>query len=192
MQTQQQKWKDRINGIETATQVFFVDDPPNVMTEVACESNGKCDVDQKSFKAYLSRWMAASTKVAPFTADWVMPRLQASAKAAIQTCNGGANGRQCGLKWYVSGNDGNMGVGEQMSVLEVVQSNLISQVPGPVTNATGGTSKGNYAAGSGSNSAIVNYDVITTGDRAGAGILTAVILIGLFGGSWWMAKTGNK
>jgi hypothetical protein len=31
-----------------------------------------------------------------------------------------------------------MGVGQQMAALEVVQANLISSVPGIVTNATGG------------------------------------------------------
>lgn len=32
------------------------------MTEVACEPVDLCDVGQQSFKAYLSRWMAATTK----------------------------------------------------------------------------------------------------------------------------------
>ncbi|KAF2429238.1 hypothetical protein EJ08DRAFT_304525 [Tothia fuscella] len=29
----------------------------SVMFEVACETNGKGNVDQRSFKAYLSRWL---------------------------------------------------------------------------------------------------------------------------------------
>ena len=122
----------------TASSVFFVDQPPNVMTEVACESNGKCDVDQQSFKGYLSRWMAATLKVAPFTDTWVTPRLKASAMAAAGTCNAGFDGNQCGLKWTQAGNDGLMGVGEQLAALEVIQSNLITNVGGPVTNQTGG------------------------------------------------------
>jgi mannan endo-1,6-alpha-mannosidase len=157
------------------------------MKEVACEDNGKCDVDQRSFKAYLARWMAASTKVAPFTHDIIMPLLRTSAIGAASSCNAGADGNQCGLKWGIGTNDGSMGVGEQMSALEVIQSNLIDLVPGPLTNSSGGTSKGNNAAGSNSDDNPASFNAITGGDRAGAGILTTLVLIALFGGAWWMA-----
>jgi mannan endo-1,6-alpha-mannosidase len=184
LQTQDPKWKTRIDGILDTSALFFTN---NVMKEVACEDNGKCDVDQRSFKAYLSRWMAATTKLAPWTEDTIMTRLSASAKAAVATCSGGADGNQCGLQWTTGSFDGSMGVGEQMSVLEVIQSNLIGQVSGPVTNATGGTSKGDPSAGSGAQPAI-NLNTITTGDKAGAGILTTLVLITMFCGSWWMAS----
>jgi len=157
------------------------------MKEVACEDNGKCDVDQLSFKAYLSRWMAATIKVAPFTSAKLEPLLQASAKAAVGTCNAGTDGNQCGLKWTETINDGSLGVGEQMSALEVVQSTLIDQVQGPVTNSSGGTSKGNNAAGSNADDNPLAFDVITTGDKAAAGILTTFILVSLFGGAFWMS-----
>lgn len=156
------------------------------MFEVACEPNGKCNVDQKSFKAYLSRWMAASTKVAPWCHDWVINKLRISAAAAARICTGGPDGKQCGLKWYTGEFDGNLGVGEQMSVLEVVQSNLIDLVEGPVTNTTGGISKGDYSAGSQSDSTPLKFDTITTGDKVGAGFLTAIVLLGIVGGAWWM------
>jgi Glycosyl hydrolase family 76. len=105
-----------------------------------------CNVDQRSFKAYLSRWMAATTKVAPFTYDLIAPKLQASALAAAQQCNGADNA--CGLRWTMGTQyDGSAGVGEQMSALEIFQSNLIDQVVGPVTNKTGGTSQGDSSAG---------------------------------------------
>jgi mannan endo-1,6-alpha-mannosidase len=172
--------------------VFFSDNPQNVMMEVACESNGKCDTDQQSFKGYLARWMAASIKVAPFVESWVMPRLQASANAAVKTCTAGFDGNQCGLEWTMQANDGLLGVGEQLAVLEVVQSNLIMNVVGPVTNATGGTSKGNPAAGSGtSSSSPITFNTITGGDKAGAGILTTLVLVGMFGGAWWMAASSK-
>jgi mannan endo-1,6-alpha-mannosidase len=164
--------------------VFFVN---GVMTEVACESNGKCDVDQRSFKAYLSRWMAATTKVAPWTSARLEPLLKSSATAAIGTCTAGIDGNQCGLKWTTQANDGSLGVGEQMSALEVVQSTLIDSVPGPVTNTTGGTSKGNNAAGTNVDDNPLMFNTITTGDKAGAGILTTALMASLFGGAWWMA-----
>lgn len=181
---QQALWKTRTNGILANIGVFFEN---NIMKEVACEDNGKCDVDQRSFKAYLARWMAASTKVAPFTASTIMPFLQASAMGAASSCTAGTDGNQCGLKWTVGSNDGSMGVGEQMSALEVIQSNLIVSVPGPLTNSSGGTSKGNSAAGSNSDDNPASLNAITGGDKAGAGILTTLILIALFGGAWWMA-----
>jgi len=90
------------------------------------------------------------------------------------------------LKWYTGEFDGNLGVGEQMSVLEVVQSNLIDLVEGPVTNTTGGISKGDYSAGSQSDSTPLTFDTITTGDKVGAGFLTAIVLLGIVGGAWWM------
>jgi mannan endo-1,6-alpha-mannosidase len=181
---EQTLWETRINGIIAGMDVFFDN---GVMTEVACENNGKCDVDQRSFKAYLSRWMAATIKVAPWTSPKLEPLLKSSAKAAVATCTAGIDGNQCGLRWTVNSNDGSLGVGEQMSVLEVVQSTLIDSVPGPVTNTTGGTSKGNNAAGSNVDDNPLMFDTITTGDKAGAGILTTVLMISLFGGAWWMA-----
>lgn len=155
------------------------------MFEVACEGNGNCDTDQLSFKAYLSRWMAATTKVAPWTTKRIMPYLRQSAQAAAQSCVGGSDGVTCGTRWTVSGWDGSFGVGQQMSALEVIQSNLISAVSGPLSNQTGGISIGDPSAGTKS------HDLpwepmrpITAGDKAGAGVLTAMILIATMSGGW--------
>ncbi|KAI9674599.1 MAG: hydrolase 76 protein [Trizodia sp. TS-e1964] len=186
------KWRARTEGILNATDVFFYPPAKTIMYEVACEGNGKCDVDQRSFKAYLARWMAATTKMAPFTYDAVMPRIRSSAAAAAKQCAGNANGdtNACGIKWWTDGGvwDGSFGVGEQMSALEVVQSNLITKVSGPVTNNTGGTSQGNPSAGTGGDPA-PNADLltpVTTGDRIGAGFLTTIVLVAVLGGAWWM------
>ncbi|TKA53274.1 hypothetical protein B0A49_11562 [Cryomyces minteri] len=181
-------WYQRTMATLNATDVFFAPTVPNVMYEVACEPNGNCNVDQRSFKAYLARWMAATTKVAPFTTDFVMAKLKASAIAAAQQCSGGADGVTCGLQWTKGpAYDGSYGVGEQMSALEVIQSNLIQQVTGPLTNSTGGTSKGNPSAGTGGDgNPAAPASTIKTGDKAGAGFLTAIILIGILGGAWWM------
>jgi len=118
-----------------------------------------------------------------------MPKLQTSAQAAAAQCSGGDDGNQCGLRWTNGATwDGSFGVGEQMSALEVIQSNLITKVAGPVTNKTGGTSKGNPSAGTGGDTAPngIHTSTITTGDKAGAGFLTALILVGMVGGAWWM------
>lgn len=87
--------------------------------------------------------MAASTKVAPWLYDTVQPYLAASAAAAALSCSGGEDGVTCGTQWNLGAWDSTYGVGQQMSALEVIQSNLITQVKGPVSNSTGGTSQGN-------------------------------------------------
>lgn len=75
-----------------------------------------------------------------------------------------------------------------MSAMEVFQSNLITKVVGPVTNSTGGTSKGDPSAGSGGTSRqpALPTGAVTNKDRVGAGILTTLVLIGVVGGAWWI------
>lgn len=160
------------------------------MYEPACETNGKCDNDQMSFKAYLSRWMAATTKMAPFTYDKIIDRLRTSAASAALQCSGGDNGRTCGLKWTDNATwDGTSGVGQEMSALEVIQSNLIEHVSAPLTNSTGGTSPGNPNAGSNSATSITaDTTEITTGDRVGAVFLTTLVIAGVVGGVWWVTS----
>lgn len=158
------------------------------MYEVACEDIDTCNIDQRSFKAYLARWMAAACVRAPFTYPLLKPILEASARAAASTCTGGASGTQCGLKWTQQSFDGWTGVGEQMSALEVFQSNLIEYSAGPVTGDTGGTSEGDPNAGT--NSAIgpddLHKEPVTTADKAGAGILTVLVIFVFLGGAWWL------
>jgi len=160
------------------------------MFEVACEGHNTCDTDNFSFKAYLSRWMAASTKLAPFVYDLVMPELRTSATAAAAQCSGGNSKTLCGMKWTQGAVwDGSTGVGQQMGALSVIQANLITNATGPVTKGTGGTSEGDPSAGTQGtdvNNPALNRNKITQKDRAGAGILTTLVLIGLVGGCWWM------
>ncbi|CZT47780.1 probable DFG5 protein [Rhynchosporium secalis] len=178
-------WKTRLDGLVKGLDVFFPNGR-NVMQEVACENNGLCNVDQHSFKAYLSRWMAATTKMAPYTYDTIMAKLAPSAKAAAAQCSGGNNGRMCGMKWSMGATwDGSVGVGQEMAALEVIQSNLISQVAGPVTNSTGGTSVGDPNAGSEAVTYLPNFPS-TKADRGGAGFLTFLVLISFIGMCWWM------
>ncbi|GAB7363225.1 hypothetical protein MBLNU230_g3507t1 [Neophaeotheca triangularis] len=191
-QAEREEWAARVSGILNAAGVFFYDEPSNVMYEVACEPQMNCNVDQLSFKAYFSRWLAATTKVAPWTHDLIMPLLQASAEAAATSCTGGANGNQCGTQWHVGEWDRTYGVGQQMCALEVIQSNLIDTVDGPVgnnnkTGNTGGISEGDPTAGTGSEGIAPppgSTNEISSGDKAGAGILTALIIITILGGAW--------
>jgi mannan endo-1,6-alpha-mannosidase len=181
-------WQERVDGVLNGTDVFFFSDNGSdpVMFEVACEGVGLCDTDQQSFKAYLSRWMAATTKWAPWTYDRIKSVLSSSAVAAATQCVGGSNGRMCGLKWANNSGawDGTTGVGQQMAAMEVVLANMIQQADTPVTNSTGGTSVGN-AGGGGSDIGRTSpvgsmvFAPLTTGDRAGAIICTIVICAGV-------------
>ena len=162
------------------------------MVEVACEPQESCNYDQPSFKAYLARWMAATTQIAPFTENFVMKKIRASATGAAGQCSGPPDGgTTCGRRWYQGSWDNKQGVGEQMSALSVIQANLIQKVNSPVSSVDGGTSKSNPSAGTGPVSnhpsgATVTTKLITVGDRAGAGILTAVTLISLLGCVVWI------
>ncbi|KAK4456659.1 putative glycoside hydrolase, partial [Cladorrhinum samala] len=181
-------WRDRLDGLLNGTTVFFRGENKDIMTEVACEPVDLCDLDQQSFKAYLSRWMAATTKWAPWTFGRVKPLLEGSARAAASTCKGGNNGRLCGLKWTEEGEwDGSSGVGQQMAAMEVVLGNMIEGSPAPVTAQKGGVSQGDPGAGGqdvGRTDPLreVYWPPVSTGGRAGAGMLTLLVVLGLICG----------
>ncbi|GAB7334290.1 hypothetical protein MBLNU13_g06322t1 [Cladosporium sp. NU13] len=189
----QEYWKTQLAGLVDGARFFFYEDT-DTMFEIACEPRANCNVDQLSFKAYLTRWMAGTAKVAPQHYDAIMKRLRGSAIAAAKQCTGGTKGITCGTRWYEDGWDGTYGVGQQMNALEIFQTNLEDQVAGPLSNSTGGTSKGNPSAGTGPDSSgggggggrAGSSNPITGGDRAGAGILTALVVVFVLGGAWWM------
>lgn len=162
------------------------------MYEQACEdvnTVGTCDTDEYSFKAYLARWMAATMKLVPSTSSYILPKLQASAQAAAEQCDGGTDGTTCGFQWTDNSTyDDNTGLGQEMSALSVIQSMLISEAPELLTNDTGGTSTGDASAGdtSTSDSTGTVDTPVTTSDRAGAGILTAIVISGVLGGIGFM------
>jgi mannan endo-1,6-alpha-mannosidase len=167
--------------------------PSSIATEVYCEFNlTSCDTDELSFKAYLMHGMAASTQLAPFTAEKIMPLLTSSAAAAAKQCSGGANGRMCGISWLNgSAWDGTQGAGQQMAVLEAFLGNLVQETEAPLTNATGGTSPGNPGAGvSRGNPGTPPVSVLNTGvvDTVGAGIVTVIVLVCLVGGLFWISS----
>ncbi|KAK5076702.1 hypothetical protein LTS08_005873 [Lithohypha guttulata] len=173
-------WKQRIEGIISRLHIFLDN---NVMFEYACEDSGNCNVDQRSFKAYFARWMAATIVRAPFTREALKPILEASAQAAAATCTGGNDGNQCGLNWRTRTFDGEMG----MAVLEVIQSNLIDYVEGPVT-ADNGISEGDPYAGTHSpvGPADLHKNPVTTAERVGAWVMTICFAVVVIGGAIWL------
>lgn len=182
-------WKERTDSLLNATiRVFF---PDNIAYEVACEGVRTCNSDMKSFKGYLLRWMAVTAQIAPFTRDRILAVMKTSTEAALKTCTGGSNGRMCSLTWKEGVFTGDPGAGEQMNIVAALTSYLIAleDVGAPLTNATGGTSQGNPAAGTGdSGEWWRNIDTpAPTKDKVGAGFLTAMLLISAVAMFVWMS-----
>ncbi|KAK9473640.1 glycosyl hydrolase family 76-domain-containing protein [Dipodascopsis tothii] len=170
-----QLWKSRLDGFVSSLSIFFFN---KVMYEPACEPSGSCNTDERSFKAYLSRWIGATMQLADYTRDTLYPYIATSAAAAAQTCVGGSDGVTCGFTWLQSGWDGNYGLGEQMCALEVIQALLVNATASPYTETTGGTSPGDAAAGtSGSTSSSKKSSTTTRKDKIEASIITAVVVL---------------
>ncbi|KAK6608094.1 glycosyl hydrolase family 76 [Botrytis cinerea] len=147
----------------------------DIAYEIACEAKLSCTTDMYSFKAFLTRWLAGTTKMAPYTYDLIMPYLKASAVAAAKQCSGPSPfaGRTCGLSWSKGTDwDGTSGVGQQMAAMSAIFC---------------GTSVGNSAAGSGSSNSLDSVKPPSTGDRVGAGMVTTVVLVGMTGMFGWMS-----
>ncbi|GAP83018.2 putative glycoside hydrolase family 76 protein [Rosellinia necatrix] len=183
--TRDSKWEERVNGLVNSTfRVFF---PNDTAYEIACEQHMTCTTDMLSFKGYVHRWMSTATQIAPFTADKVLPVLRKSAQAAVNQCTGGTDGRTCGFSWTSGAFDGNVGAGQTMDVLAAVSSLLIGQSKAPVSSSDGGTSVGDPNAGIGSGTISDDLPPITTSDRAGASVVTAVIVLTAAAAFGWMS-----
>jgi mannan endo-1,6-alpha-mannosidase len=183
-------WRERLDGLLNGTRVFFTGSERNIMEEVACEPVDRCNIDQQSFKAYLSRWLASTMQWVPDTYDRIMPRIRASALAATKQCSGGDNGRMCGMKWSSGKYDGTTGVGQQMAALEVTLALMIRSRDPILTSDTGGESKGDPNAG-GSDIGRTeppgpDFGPVTASEKAGAAILTASIIGCLIAGIFWL------
>ncbi|KAK4247785.1 glycosyl hydrolase family 76-domain-containing protein [Corynascus novoguineensis] len=169
--SQRETWRERVDGLLNGSLIFFTGDSGDIMTEVACEPVDLCDLDQQSFKAYLSRWMAGTTQWAPWTYSRIKPLLASSAAAAVSTCTGGDNGRMCGLKWNTRKWDGMTGVGQQMAAMEVVLANVIEHSKLPVTDWEGGTSAGDPGAGGADvGRKTPEFPSVSTAEKAGASL----------------------
>lgn len=130
-------WTERTKGFLSASSQYFnpFGNASNIMVETACEPSNTCDTDQYSFKGYLSRFMWASTLMAPFTKSQITAYLQGSSMAAARACSGGAKGDTCGQHWYWNtAYDGYSGVGQQMSALETIQGLLAADSVPPLTD----------------------------------------------------------
>ncbi|KAI9898446.1 hypothetical protein N3K66_006806 [Trichothecium roseum] len=191
--TEDEKWKTRTKGfLDSGIKKFTKD---GVLFEQFCEPFEICNMDQKSFKGYLARWMAATVQLIPEFYDTVHPVISKSAVAASKACVGnpteplpmhpawrGHPNTACGFKWTTGQFDNSYGVGEQMSALSVMMYVLADSADPPVTNTTGGKSHGDPGSGVNDDDRLKQFPDITTSDRVGAGFLTTFILAAIIGG----------
>ncbi|OBA20789.1 defective cell wall [Metschnikowia bicuspidata var. bicuspidata NRRL YB-4993] len=191
--TLEEKWLNRTTSILHAAQVFFYEKSADavIMYEAACQlptsDAFSCNTDQRSFKAYFSRFLGLTSVLVPQTYDTIRAYIQDSANAAAwSACTGGSDGHTCGLSWTNSTWDGVYGLGEQMCALEVIQNLRVADLPGPLTADTGGTSIGNPAAGYSQTETAASPLDLSAKDTAGASIITAVVGVAIIGTAVWL------
>ncbi|OGE55973.1 hypothetical protein PENARI_c003G04757 [Penicillium arizonense] len=188
--TTQDQWQTAVNGLLNKTfETFFL--TGNIIEDFNCEPSETCNDNEILFKGLTSSWLALTAVLVPSTFDSVLAKLQTSGAAAAASCTGHNNGT-CGVRWYKSEYDGWLGMEEEISATNVFLANMINfNKTAPVTSTTGGNSTSNPTAGEDdSNASSGKITVITTGDRAGAGILTAVFVAGWIGLMGFMVVGG--
>ncbi|CAN3364974.1 mannan endo-1,6-alpha-mannosidase Dfg5p [Diutina catenulata] len=184
--TEDEIWKERANVIREAGIRYFTD-RQGYMSEMTCAPSKRCNNDQRSFRSLWSRSLQLTSVLIPETYDDIRTYIEKSATGAIASCNGGSDGITCGMDWSKGTWDGVYGLGEQMCALEVTLALLAREVPPPLSVKTGGTSKSEPEAGLNT----VDYTNqnaldIKGKDKAGAGVVTAIVLAILLGASIWM------
>jgi len=143
-----------------------------------------------NFKGFLAQYLALVTRMAPYTTADVNALLATSATAAASHCNAGTNGTMCTMFWTTSDGPATLGVGQQMSALNVFNANLLKFAANSaevVTSASGGTSQGNPNAGNSNSDSLSTIAPATTGDRILAGVLTSLVSVGSVGFAAWLA-----
>ncbi|KAI6376743.1 hypothetical protein MCOR25_002707 [Pyricularia grisea] len=132
--TSDSKWVDRTSKFVEASKAYFgpTSSTPDILYEPACEPGGTCNVDMKSHKGQLARFMWASTLMQPVIRSAVETLLLPSAQAAASTCTGGTNSTQCSHRWWTGAYDNDTGLGQEMCALETIQGVLSSAAAPPL------------------------------------------------------------
>ncbi|EED20914.1 glycosyl hydrolase, putative [Talaromyces stipitatus ATCC 10500] len=183
------EWLSAVNGLLGSTLSKFAgSDYGNVLTE-DCETTELCNRNEILFKGLTAGWMAFVALIVPSTYNTIMSSLQTSGVAAAASCVG-YNNNTCGVKWYTKSWDNQNGLEEQMSALNIFWANLImtnnASLYAPVTSRTGGNSSSNPTAGSTDPvSTTKKLAAISTADKAGAGILTALFAAVIIAVVYW-------
>lgn len=156
-----------------------------MITDWQCEASGQCykDANGPLFKGLTVSWLADIALIIPSLKEKILPKLQVSAEGAAKSCTG--NGQSlCGNRWY-GGYDGQNSMENAISgsqMMSAVMVKFLGLSSKPVSIATGGNGTSDPSAGTGQRSEPGLLPPITTADRAGAGILTVLLVAGMIGG----------
>ncbi|KAH8690690.1 putative mannan endo-1,6-alpha-mannosidase DCW1 precursor [Talaromyces proteolyticus] len=182
-------WLGPVNGLTNSTLSTFASATyNNTLADWECETTEVCNNNEIIFKGLVAGWLAFTAIVVPSTYNTIMPTLKTSAESAADACTGYGN-NTCGVRWSIKSWDGWIGLEESMSATNIFWANLVPYniTSGPVTSTTGGNSTSNPGAGTGDNTGnMYQAPAITTADKAGAGILTALYAAGIIGGVYWL------
>ena len=183
----------------------------SVLYEPACMTLGAtgrltCTNDQRCFRAVFTQLIGNTMHMLPGAKNLMWSKMSTTAQAASFSCDGGYDGHTCGLNWTHSGYDGNSGLGEQISALgafnailapaksRIYRASDLPDVYKP-SNSSGGDGQvessqgavyGFGDAGSSNKTVTAHKLDIGGGDKAGAGVLTAVVVLFLIGSSAWL------
>lgn len=176
----QTRWQNRLTGMTNKTLGFFFANGTHV--EIPCESltrKDACTPDMKFFKGITLRSLANVAQLAPFLRDGIVKTLKTNAEAAVKTCTGGDNGRQCGFSWLREGDDGLGDAPGALNALSALDVLLIDEV------ATKALSKGSVSpgpSGSGSENGTGGGNAEQQKPKGSAGSATRVAAAMIFAG----------
>lgn len=116
-----------------------------IIYEVACVPQRNCNNDQKSFISIYARSLArtrdlAKAELAANLTSSIETTIKNSALAAAGACSGGPNSTQCGQNWTRKTFDGTVGLGQDLSALEIILANLPTKALRTAANSTVTTS----------------------------------------------------
>jgi mannan endo-1,6-alpha-mannosidase len=132
-QSNSQTWVTRTQNFFNHANSTFFQSTNNGLTvyEPICSSSTRCTNSQRAYKALLVRWMARTAMAAPFTTSAIQSILSAAGKTVAAACTQEGNST-CTVS-------GNMGLGEQMAALDLVQGLLVGG-SGGIGSGTGAAS----------------------------------------------------
>ena len=171
---------------------FFLKENGYILEEISCDPYPQClSSNSILVKGPTVLWLGWVVILVPQLYDQIVPKLQASAQGAAASCTGSTPEELCGCSWYKKKLDPRLGFEPMVSASNIFTINLLAFDPSkryqtPLTSSTGGTSKGNFNAGKDSTGQNYSLPPITTADRAGAGILTAIFVATWIGAVFWM------
>jgi mannan endo-1,6-alpha-mannosidase len=184
------QWLERVNGLLDSTISKFYPKKfgGNVMSEVSCEGPMTCDRNQLGFKGYLSMWMAMTAILVPSTAEKITPLLMGNSEHLSKQCSGESD-NLCGVRWYQDTWDGIQGLEVQMAALGGITANMMVLNEAQIKTIDTNPNADEHHIDTNEGQSPDTLAPIQTGDRAGAWILTVLLILGIPGTVGWLIKT---